>query len=116
MAESEANDFASMIEAKAEHSKFGALISSIVAGNNDGFELLSLSDNLNFMHLDKIDFASVSSTQVGKPKTISAYLISKIWNIANITATKVLDQNTQLNSQGANKDLSRQFSTTDGML
>ena len=36
MSESEANDFAGMLDAKAEHSKFGASIVSMVAGNNYG--------------------------------------------------------------------------------
>ena len=29
-----------------------------------------------------------------------------MWNIDNITETKLLDQNTQLNRQGANNDFS----------
>ena len=68
MAESEANDFSSMLEAKAEHSKFCASIGSTVASNNDGCELFSVSDEPTFMHLNKIDFASVSSAQVGNPQ------------------------------------------------
>ena len=36
MAESEADNFSSMLEAKDEHSKFGASIVSMVAGNNYG--------------------------------------------------------------------------------
>ena len=116
MAESEENYFASMIEAKAEHSKFGASIGSMVAGNDDGCELFYVSYEPTIMHLDKIDFSSVSSAQAGKPKTISADFLSKIWNIDNSTATKVLYQNKKLNRQGANNDLSRQFSTNDRML
>ena len=36
MAESEANDFASMLETKAEDSKFDVSIGSMFAGNNEG--------------------------------------------------------------------------------
>ena len=68
------------------------------------------------MHLDKIVFASVYFAQSGKPKTISADFLSKIWNIDNSTANKVVEQNTRLNRQGANNHLSRQFLTNDWML
>ena len=88
----------------------------MVAGNNDGCELFSFLDDPTLMHLDKINFASVSSPQASKPKTISADLISKIWNIDNITEAKVLDQNTQLNCKSTNNGLSRQFLTNDWML
>ena len=71
---------------------------------------------MTFMHWDKIEFATVSYTQVGNTKTISADFFSKIWNIDNSTATKILDQNTHLNSQGANNDLSRQLPMNDRML
>ena len=36
MAEYEANNVASILDSKAEHSKFGASISNMVAGNNYG--------------------------------------------------------------------------------
>ena len=68
------------------------------------------------MHGDKFDFSSVPSAQAGNPKTVSAGFLSKIWNMDNSTATKVLDQNIQLNSQGANNDWYRQLSTNDWML
>ena len=116
MAESEANDFDSMLEAKAENSKFGASIGSMYAGNNEGYELLSVSDYLTLMHWDEINFASISSAQANNPKTIYADFLSKIWNIDNITATNVLDHNTQLNLQGANNDFSRQVLTNYQML
>ena len=66
----------------------------MVVGNNDGCELFSVSDEPTFIHSDTIYFASVSSAQASKPKTISADFLSKIWNIDNSTATKVLYQNT----------------------
>jgi len=53
---------------------------------------------------------------VSKPKTISFDFLSKIWNISEDLASKVLDQTTQLNRQGADNDLSRHFSTNDRML
>ena len=105
-----------MIEAKAEHSNFGTSIGSMVAGNNDGCELFSVSDDPTSKNLDKIDFDIVSSAQADKPITISTDLLSKIWNIDNSTATKVLYQDTQLNLQGANKDWSCQFYKNDMIL
>ena len=86
MAESEADNFSSMLEANDEHSRFGASISIMVARNNEGYELFYVSDDLTFIHCNKIDFASVSSVQAGTPKTISADFLSKIWNIDNSTA------------------------------
>ena len=65
----------------------------MVAGNNDGCKILSVSDDPTFMHLDKIYFASVSSAQGGKSKNISADFLSKIRKTDNSMATKVLDQN-----------------------
>ena len=50
----------------------------MVAGNNDGCQLLYILYEPTFMYLDRIDFASVSSAQAGKPKTISADFLSKI--------------------------------------
>ena len=94
MAESEANDYDIILEAQSEHSEFGASIGSTFAGNNEGCVLFYVSYEPNFMHGDKFYFASVSSAQASKPKTISADFLSKIWNIDNSTATKVLYQNT----------------------
>ena len=68
MAESEANDFDSMLEAKAENSKFGASIGSMYTGNNEGCKLFSVSDYLTLMHWDEINFASISSAQAGNQK------------------------------------------------
>ena len=92
MAKSEAHNFARMLEVKAEHSKFGASIGSMVAGNNDRCKLFSVLDELTFMHLHRLYLASVSSAETGKPKTISADFLSKIWNIKNNIAIKVLEQ------------------------
>ena len=61
MAESDTNDFACMLEAKSEHSEFGASILGMFAGNNEGCEVLCVSDEPTFMNGDKFDFASVSS-------------------------------------------------------
>ena len=44
MAESEANDFSGMLESKAGHSKFGASVGSMVAGNIEECKLFSVSD------------------------------------------------------------------------
>ena len=98
-----------MLEAKDEHSKFGASIGSMDAGNNDGCKIFSVTDDPTFMHLDKIYFAIVSSAQAGKPKAISDDFLSKILNIDNSTATKVLYHNTQLNCKGYNNKFSRQL-------
>ena len=116
MAEYEANNVASILDSKAEHSKFGASISNMVAGNNYGWDLFSISDKPTFIHLDKIDSVSVSSAQAGKPKNIFADFLLEIWDIDKSTATQVLDQNTQLNLQGDNNNLSRQFLTNDWIL
>ena len=78
MAESYTNNLASMLDAKAEHSKFGASIGSMFSGNKGGCELFSVSDEPTFMHGEKFDFASVSSAQAGNPKTISTGFLSKI--------------------------------------
>ena len=91
-----------MLGSKAENSNFVSSIGSIVAGNNKGCELFSISDEPTFMHWNKIYFASVSSAQAGNPETISDDFLSKIWNIDKSMAFKVLDQNTQINPQGAN--------------
>ena len=83
MAGSDTSYFASMLEYKAEYSKFGASIVSIFAGNNEVCELLFVSDEPNFMHDNKVDFASVSSAQTSNPKNISPDFLSKTLNIDN---------------------------------
>ena len=105
-----------MLEAKSEHSKFGTSIVSILAGNNEEWKIFSVSDYPTFMHWYNINFTFFPSAQAGNRKTISADFLSKIRNINNRTATKVLYQNTQLNCQGANIDLSCEFSTNDRIL
>ena len=69
----------------------------------------------NLTDLVETDGASVSAT-MGKPKGISPSFLSKIWNIRNDEAVKVLEQTTHLRSQGAPNALSRRSSTNDKML
>jgi len=76
-------------------------------------------DEPRFMEFDDLinDYLPhIPAAHASKPKTISSDFISKIWNISEDLASKVLDQTTQLNRQGADNDLSRHFSTNDRML
>ncbi len=68
-----------------------------------------------FGHVD--DFAAqINSTQASKPHSVTPEFLSNIWNIKRDQAASVLKQTTHLNRQGADNDLSRQFSTNDRML
>ena len=60
--------------------------------------------------------AEINSTTASHPSTVTPEFLSKIWNIKNDQASGAIKQNTHLFRQGADNDLSRQFSTNDRML
>ena len=97
---------------RAEQSKFATSIGSTTAFNNDPDCPLFLPC---YGHIDDYK-AEINAAIASKPSTVSPEFLSKIWNIKHDLAAKAIHQNTHLKRQGANNDLSRQFSTNDRML
>ena len=117
MAQRDVHTFASKLSEKVEESKFSMSIGS-VSVDKVSCDLFEIEEPM-FMEFD--DFVNdylphVSAAHASKPKTVSSDFLSKIWNISEDMASKVLNQTTQLNRQGADNDLSRHFSTNDRML
>ena len=98
MAEIDTKCFADNLNQALEISKFGISIGSMNACVTDDF------------------FVKINSTNAGDKKKIYSDFLSKIWNIDVEVASKVINQTTQLNRQGCDNDLSRQFTTNDRML
>ena len=107
----ELNEFAQLLGAKTEVSKFAMSIGSITSSFSGTCDLFQpINDYIK-------DFTSkIDSAMASKPKTISPEFLSKIWHIKPDLATKVLNQTTQLQRQGVNNELSRHYSTNDRML
>ena len=117
MAQRDVHSFASKLSEKVEQSKFSMSIGSVNVDKVpcDLFKI----DEPRVMDFDDFDndyLPHLSAAHASKPKTISSDFLSKIWNVTEDLASKVLDQTTQLNRQGADNDLFRQFSTNDRML
>ena len=97
------------LSARAEIGKFGISIGCTDAK-------MALDPPVCFqLDLNDQSFETCSAIG-GKPKTVSADFLSKIWNINHDQAHKCLKQNTQLYRRGGHNDLSRHFSTNDRML
>ena len=103
--------FAHALNEKAEVSKFAASIGSTVAHDDEECPLFLPT----FAHLDDLK-AEIDAAQASKPSSVTPEFLSKIWNIKPELAAKALNQTTHLNRQGADNDLSRQFTTNDRML
>ena len=103
--------FAHALNEKAEVSKFAALIGSTVAHDDEACPLFLPT----FAHLDDLN-AEIDVVQASKPSSVTLEFLSKTWNIKSEVAAKTLNQTTHLNQQGAENDLSWQFTTKDCML
>jgi hypothetical protein len=107
----EVQEFASAMSARAVNSKFSIGIGSTLIHEDSTSTLFEPI----YSHIDDYS-AEISSAQASKPHSLSPKFLSKIWNIKPELAKKSLKQTTQLCRQGADNDLSRQFSTNDRML
>jgi len=114
IAQCEVQSFASKLNQKLEVYKFSMWIGSVNV-DNVPCDLWEDVDKPTFMDIHDFE-PHISAAQASKPKTILSDFLSKIWNILENLAMKVLDQTTQLNRQGADNDLSHHFSTNDRML
>ena len=65
--------------------------------------------------IDETEF-EIFSASAGKPTTVSAEFLAKVWNINQDLATKAIDQNTHLNRKDHSNDLTKMFNTNDRML
>ena len=105
------DQFAKSLNDCLESSKFGISIGSVTSYIEDAPELFEPI----FGHID--DFKSeIDAVQANRPGKVTPELLSKIWHIKEDLAKKTIIQTTQLYRQGADNDLSRQFSTNDRML
>ena len=106
-------EFANALSAKVEEQKFKSSIGSVAIGEDGPCDLW---DEPIITHLDDMDWDHLEY-EVGatakRPKKPSADFISKIWNIKHDEADKAPQQTTNLCRQGADIDLSRQYSTND---
>lgn len=102
--------FADALNTSAEISKLCMSLGSTTLSSHDK-ELFvqSIPDIAN-------DFRARVHATTSTPSTVAADFLSKIWNISNDQASKAIKQNTHLFRQGADNDLSRQYSTNDRML
>jgi hypothetical protein len=109
------HDVTSLVHAlniRLETSKFSTSIGSMSAYIEDSCNLFEPVPQLQVHDCD----VQVEGIQASKPHSITPQFLSKIWNIKPDLASKTLDQTTQLNRQGGDNQLSRQFSTNDRML
>ena len=102
----EYKSFAAALSAKAEEQKFKTSMGNVSSGNIGPCDLWS---NPIYTTLDDLEQEFEIGAVAKQPNKISADFLSKIWNIKHDQADKVLRQTTQLNRQGADNDLSRQF-------
>ena len=103
------SSFEEAMENELEKSKFKMSIGSTTITGYE-LELFYEEDNINDSIFEN------HSTIGGKPSTVSADFLSKIWNIDVDLAKKALSQNTHLYRRNVNNDLSRHFNTNDRML
>eukprot|EP00957_Ditylum_brightwellii_P159758 12159723-Ditylum_brightwellii.AAC.1 len=125
-------DFASMITARGEVSKFGASL-----GNCNLFTLKSSNNNISdlnepitttwenfeeslksWLDANQIEFvqAQIAAANAGKPAGTSISTLSKLWCISEDLAQGAIDQNTQLCQHNADNVLSHQYTNNDRML
>ena len=114
MAQLDMSAIASALISRVEISNLGISCGSTTASSGLGCDLFE-PQSPTFAHIDDKK-AEINAAQGSNPNTVSAEFLSKIWNIKNDQASKVIAQNTHLNRQGADNDLSRQLSTNDRML
>ena len=60
--------------------------------------------------------SEIAAVDVSSPSGVTPEFLSKIWSVSPRQAEDIVDQNTQLNRQSSEGQLSRQFSTNDRML
>ena len=99
------------LNSRAEVSKFSASIGCTSKFNEHSCDLFQ--PILTTIEEFKAD---IDSALASKPKTISPEFLSKVWHIKPNLTSKVLNQTTQLQRQGADNSLSRHYSTNDWML
>ena len=99
--------FALFVNTRSKISEF-----SVSVGNfNISYSSYGLfSDDLEpiFLQIDDLDY-SIPDTVVGNLTAVSTYFLSKVCNIATSLASKAIEQNTELNLQGAENYIPRIF-------
>ena len=99
---------------RLECSKFAIAIGSTTA-NKGRCELVMAK--LNELAEDVAEaWTEISSTTAGRPKGVTADMLSKIWNISHEMAEKNIQITSQLNREGENTSLERNIGTNDRML
>eukprot|EP00980_Cylindrotheca_fusiformis_P019051 scaffold6423_cov89-Cylindrotheca_fusiformis.AAC.1 len=83
--------------------------------NDDSEPFDLLYDGVITGEIDLEEFVA-SATHAGKPRTVDASKLSKIWKIDYDTAQRTLDATSQLNTRTDNANLSRNYGTNDRML
>ena len=99
---------------RLEFSKFAMAIGSTIA-NKGGYEVFIAE--LDELSEDVAEAGTeISSTTAGRPKGVTADMLSKIWTISHEMAEKTIQITSQLNREGENTSLERNLGTNDRML